>query len=84
MSARHCKKKKFVGDSVSITISLLVMRYPILCKFWYESLHAIFAKCSVWRQIVFSISVNWIVAPLFMIFSHARTLVFFYFLKYKD
>ncbi|KAL1890774.1 arsenicals resistance [Sporothrix stenoceras] len=60
-------KGKFVGVSIPIAVGLLVMMYPILCKVHYESLHAIFAHRGVWRQIGFSLVVNWIVAPLFML-----------------
>lgn len=63
------QKGKFVGVSVPIAVGLLVMMYPILCKVRYESLHAIFAHRGVWRQIGFSLIVNWIVAPFFMVCS---------------
>jgi len=43
------------------------MMYPILCKVQYEILHRIFSHRGVWKQIGFSVFVNWIVAPLFMV-----------------
>lgn len=43
------------------------MMYPILCKVRYETLHHFFRKRQVWIQIGFSIVVNWIIAPLFMV-----------------
>lgn len=43
------------------------MMYPILCKVRYESLHKVLAHRSVWRQIAFSIFVNWVVAPFLMV-----------------
>lgn len=43
------------------------MMYPILCKVRYESLHHIFAHRQIWKQIAFSIFLNWIIAPLFMV-----------------
>ncbi|ERS95279.1 arsenite transporter, ACR3 family [Sporothrix schenckii 1099-18] len=58
---------KFVGVSVPIAVGLLVMMYPILCKVRYESLLTIFADRGIWRQIGFSIIVNWVVAPFFML-----------------
>ncbi|KAK9446797.1 arsenical-resistance protein Acr3 [Limtongia smithiae] len=61
------QKGKFVGVSVPIAIGLLVMMYPILCKVRYESLHELFAHRDVWRQIAFSVIVNWIVAPFLML-----------------
>ncbi|KAL4940205.1 sodium bile acid symporter family-domain-containing protein [Aspergillus oleicola] len=47
------QRGKFVGVSVPIAIGLLVMIYPILCK--------------IWIQIAFSVVVNWIIAPFFML-----------------
>lgn len=43
------------------------MMYPILCKVRYETLHHVFRTREVWIQIAFSIFVNWIVAPFFMV-----------------
>ena len=43
------------------------MMYPILCKIKFETLHRVFRKREIWVQIGFSIFVNWIVAPLFMV-----------------
>jgi len=61
------QKGKFVGVSVPIAIGLLVMMYPILCKVRYESLHELFSHRDIWKQIGFSIVVNWIIAPFFMV-----------------
>ncbi|KAJ4031981.1 arsenicals resistance [Fusarium oxysporum] len=61
------QKGKFVGVSVPIAIGLLVMIYPILCKVRYESLHELFSHREMWKQICFSIFVNWIVAPFLML-----------------
>ncbi|EEA19161.1 arsenicals resistance [Talaromyces marneffei ATCC 18224] len=61
------QKGKFVGVSVPIAVGLLVMMYPILCKVRYESLHHVFREREIWRQIAFSIFVNWIIAPFFML-----------------
>lgn len=43
------------------------MMYPILCKVQYETLHRIFSHRGAWKQLCFSVFVNWIVAPLFMV-----------------
>ena len=43
------------------------MMYPILCKVRYESLHELFAERSLWKQIAFSVFVNWVVAPFLMV-----------------
>ncbi|KAK9491043.1 sodium bile acid symporter family-domain-containing protein [Lipomyces doorenjongii] len=61
------QKGKFVGVSVPIAVGLLVMMYPILCKVRYESLHHVFRKREIWVQILFSIIVNWIIAPFLML-----------------
>jgi len=61
------KKGKFVGVSIPIAIGLLVMMYPILCKVRYESLHEMFKHRQIWKQMAFSIFVNWIVAPFLML-----------------
>ncbi|KAJ5157299.1 Arsenical-resistance protein Acr3 [Penicillium canariense] len=61
------ERGKFVGVSVPIAVGLLVMMYPILCKVRFETLHRTFRQKSLWVQIGFSIIVNWIVAPLFMV-----------------
>ncbi|KAL8867750.1 MAG: hypothetical protein Q9174_005457 [Haloplaca sp. 1 TL-2023] len=60
------QKGKFVGVSVPIAIGLLVMMYPILCKIKYETLHHVFRSRQVWIQIIFSIVLNWIIAPFLM------------------
>ncbi|KAI9053777.1 hypothetical protein LZ554_002726 [Drepanopeziza brunnea f. sp. 'monogermtubi'] len=61
------QKGKFVGVSVPIAVGLLVMMYPILCKVRFEALHQVLRKREIWTQILFSVIVNWIVAPLFML-----------------
>jgi ACR3 family arsenite transporter len=61
------QKGKFVGVSIPIAIGLLVMMYPILCKARYEILHRLFRTRALWVQIVFSIVMNWIIAPLLMV-----------------
>ncbi|RAH67853.1 arsenic resistance protein [Aspergillus aculeatinus CBS 121060] len=61
------QKGKFVGVSVPIAVGLLVMMYPILCKVRFESLHRVFKTRAIWIQIAFSLIVNWIIAPFFML-----------------
>lgn len=43
------------------------MMYPILCKVRYESLHVILSSKGIWKQILFSVFINWIVAPFLMV-----------------
>ncbi|KAK8061675.1 sodium bile acid symporter family-domain-containing protein [Apiospora phragmitis] len=61
------QRGKFVGVSVPIAVGLLVMMYPILCKVRYESLHDIMSHRGIWKQIAFSVFMNWIVAPFLML-----------------
>ncbi|KAK6068615.1 arsenical-resistance protein [Seiridium cupressi] len=61
------QKGKFVGVSVPIAVGLLVMMYPILCKVRYESLHEMMSHRGVWKQILFSVFMNWIIAPFLML-----------------
>ncbi|KAK4230657.1 arsenical-resistance protein Acr3 [Podospora fimiseda] len=61
------QKGTFVDVSIPIAIGLLVMMYPILCKVQYENLYKIFKEKGVWVQMGFSVVINWIVAPLFML-----------------
>ncbi|ROT40418.1 arsenical-resistance protein ACR3 [Sodiomyces alkalinus F11] len=58
---------KFVDVSIPIAVGLLVMMYPILCKVHYETLHKLFRHREIWRQMLFSVVINWIVAPFFML-----------------
>jgi ACR3 family arsenite transporter len=55
--------------SCLVAVGLLVMMYPILCKVKYESLHNVLGKRDIWVQILFSVVVNWIIAPLVMVCS---------------
>ena len=61
------QKGRFVGVSVPITVGLLVMMYPILCKVKFEVLHTTFRDRRIWTQLGFSVFMNWIIAPLFMV-----------------
>jgi len=61
------QKEMFVGVSVPIAIGLLVMIYPIMCKVRFETLHRVFKTREIWKQIAFSILLNWIIAPLLML-----------------
>ena len=58
---------------VLVAVGLLVMMYPILCKVKYESLHNVLGKRDIWVQILFSVVVNWIIAPLFRVCSSLVT-----------
>lgn len=42
------------------------MMYPILCNVRYETLHLLLRQKELWKQIGFSVFINWVVAPFFM------------------
>jgi ACR3 family arsenite transporter len=43
------------------------MMYPILCKVRFETLHLLARHRELWIQIALSFTLNWIIAPLFMV-----------------
>jgi len=55
------------GGLPCTAIGLLVMMYPILCKVKFETLHFAFREKQLWVQLGFSIFLNWIIAPFFML-----------------
>lgn len=62
-------------SDLSAAVGLLVMMYPILCKVRYETLHRTFRAKNLWIQVAFSLVVNWILAPLFMVIHPQKHLV---------
>ncbi|KAI1152349.1 sodium bile acid symporter family-domain-containing protein [Nemania diffusa] len=66
-TAAALNRGSFVGVSVPIAVGLLVMMYPILCKVRFESLVEVFSHRGIWKQIAFSVFMNWIVAPFLML-----------------
>lgn len=53
------------------------MMYPILCKVQYESLHKLLNKKELWKQIGFSVFVNWIIAPFLMVSQYLYSISLF-------
>ncbi|KAF9290776.1 hypothetical protein BGZ74_000463 [Mortierella antarctica] len=58
---------QFAGVSLPIAIGLLVMMYPVFCRIKYEELGELFKGRFMKNQLIFSVVVNWIVAPLLMV-----------------
>jgi len=58
---------KFADVSLPIAVGLLLMMYPVFCRIKYEELGALFKGKFMRNQILSSLVVNWIVAPLFMV-----------------
>ncbi|CDK26252.1 unnamed protein product [Kuraishia capsulata CBS 1993] len=58
---------KFVNVSIPIAIGLLVMMYPILCRIRYEELHHIVRQKSFLVNMLQSVVINWVIAPLLML-----------------
>ncbi|ORX40657.1 putative arsenite transporter [Kockovaella imperatae] len=55
------------GVSIPIVIGLLVMMWPILTKVQYERLPTLFRMVHIYRQILISIVLNWIIGPFVML-----------------
>ncbi|KAG0231763.1 hypothetical protein BGW41_002115 [Actinomortierella wolfii] len=53
--------------SLPIAIGLLFMMYPVFCRIKYEDLPSILRGQFMKNQIIFSLIVNWIIAPLIMV-----------------
>lgn len=58
---------KFANVNIPLAVGLIWMMYPILCKVRYEMLHKILNTADIWKQIGFSMFINWIIAPLVMV-----------------
>ncbi|GAA5891947.1 hypothetical protein JCM5296_004640 [Sporobolomyces johnsonii] len=60
------EKVKFVDVSLPLAIALMVMMWPILCRVSPSSLVPLFKQRALWKHLLFSVVLNWIIAPLFM------------------
>lgn len=65
--ARHALQVAEVGGvSLPIALGLWWMMFPVLCKVRYEVLHVLFKHRTVWKQILTSLALNWVVGPALM------------------
>jgi ACR3 family arsenite transporter len=51
----------------AIAIGLLVMMWPILTKVQYEALPRLLSSRTLWRHVLISLVLNWIVGPFLML-----------------
>jgi ACR3 family arsenite transporter len=58
---------RFHDVSVPIAIGLLVMMWPILTKVQYESLPRMFKSKMMWKHVLLSLVLNWVIGPLVML-----------------
>ncbi|GAA5860254.1 hypothetical protein JCM1840_002836 [Sporobolomyces johnsonii] len=60
------ERVQFVNVSLPLAIALIVMMWPILCRVSPASLAALFRQRGLWKHLLSSFVVNWIIAPMFM------------------
>ncbi|GAA5957427.1 hypothetical protein JCM21900_003302 [Sporobolomyces salmonicolor] len=60
------ERVQFVNVSLPLAIALIVMMWPILCRVSPSSLAALFRQRGLWKHLLASFVVNWIIAPMFM------------------
>ncbi|GAA6030406.1 hypothetical protein JCM8097_009092 [Rhodosporidiobolus ruineniae] len=61
------ERVQFVDVSLPLAIALIVMMWPILCRVSPTALFKLFRQRQLWQHLLFSVVVNWVVAPLVML-----------------
>ncbi|KAK4687193.1 arsenite transporter, partial [Tremellales sp. Uapishka_1] len=56
-------RHKFAGVSIPLMVGMIVMIWPALSKVEYERIPAMMKSRGMWKQVAFSLVVNWIVGP---------------------
>lgn len=56
----------FVGVSIPLAIGMIVMMVPPICKVPWESIHVFFKRRHVFKQLMISLALNWLVGPFLM------------------
>ncbi|KAM0746986.1 arsenical-resistance protein [Meredithblackwellia eburnea MCA 4105] len=64
---RVLEKIKFVDVSLPLALALIIMMWPILCRVSPTALLRLFSDRKIWQHLLFSLVVNWIIAPFFML-----------------
>lgn len=57
----------FHGTPAPLAVGLIIMMWPILTKVQFEKLPCLLRTTRVWIQILLSLLLNWILAPLLML-----------------
>lgn len=69
------EQRNFVGVSIPLTIGMIIMMLPPLCRVEWESLPRYVTKREIWKQLLWSLVLNWIVCP-FLMFGLAWLVLF--------
>lgn len=72
----------FVGVSIPLTVGMIIMMIPPICKVSWESIHKYFVLRYVRKQIFISLVLNWIFGPLIM--TALAWMVLFKFEEYRQ
>ena len=69
-SSRHTfdahNHASLVNVSIPLAVGMIVMMIPPICKVSWESIHIYLSESYVWKQVVISLILNWLVGPFLM------------------
>ncbi|GAV52018.1 hypothetical protein ZYGR_0AF04900 [Zygosaccharomyces rouxii] len=72
----------FVGVSIPLTVGMIIMMIPPICKVSWESIHRYLALHYIRKQLFISFILNWIFGPLIM--TALAWMVLFKFKEYRQ
>ncbi|QLQ80015.1 hypothetical protein HG537_0D00150 [Torulaspora globosa] len=72
----------FVGVSIPLAIGMIVMMVPPICKVPWESIHVFLKRRYVFKQLMISFVLNWLVGPFLM--TALSWMVLFKFEEYRQ
>ncbi|AJW04221.1 BCN_G0056950.mRNA.1.CDS.1 [Saccharomyces cerevisiae] len=55
-----------MGVSIPLTVGMIVMMIPPICKVSWESIHKYFYRSYIRKQLALSLFLNWVIGPLLM------------------